>query len=62
MILFQHSYTKVAEIIKNYEKGLPLLTPGKKKKRAHPVTDIDGFSKDALGRFIYDKLNEGTRS
>lgn len=35
------------------------MTPGKHRLRKHPVTDADDFTKDAIARFIYDKLHKG---
>lgn len=59
IFLLQHSYSAVERIIAKYEKGHPLSTPGKHKKRPRCVTGIDDFSKEAIARFIYDRLNRG---
>ncbi|KAJ4448851.1 hypothetical protein ANN_00242 [Periplaneta americana] len=45
--------------VRNSQKGTPLVTPGKHRLRKHPVTDADDFTKDAIARFIYDKLHKG---
>ncbi|XP_069684921.1 uncharacterized protein [Periplaneta americana] len=60
-VLVGHSYSAVERIIAKYEKGHPLSTPGKHKKRPRCVTGIDDFSKEAIARFIYDRLNRGER-
>ncbi|XP_069680117.1 uncharacterized protein [Periplaneta americana] len=51
-------FTTATNVI-NSQKGTPLVTPGKHRLRKHPVTDADDFTKDAIARFIYDKLHKG---
>ncbi|XP_069684734.1 uncharacterized protein [Periplaneta americana] len=51
-------FTTATKVI-NSQKGTPLVTPGKHRLRKHPVTDADDFTKDAIARFIYDKLHKG---
>ncbi|XP_069677408.1 uncharacterized protein [Periplaneta americana] len=53
-------FTIARKVITNSQKGTPLVTPGKHRLHKHPVTDADDFTKDAIGRFIYDKLHKGS--
>lgn len=57
-LLLQLGLTTATKVI-NSHKGTPLVTPGKHRLRKHPVTDADDFTKDAIARFIYDKLHKG---
>lgn len=58
-LLLQLGFTTARKVITNSQKGTPLVIPGKHRLRKRPVTDADDFTKDAIARFIYDKLHKG---
>lgn len=60
--ILQRPYITLASLIKYYKAGKPIRTPNKKRKRSRPVRDsVDGFSREAIARYIYQEADNGKR-